>query len=194
MAKIFVKNWKLGTESESLKFGEHKNKSCRSVVVYAGEVVTFDDSIPFYQGEYFDLSFYGIHQHHDVIRVRPTSVTAGEMIEIGNGVNFKGGNGKKGRYIMIWKLPAGDHNHEKEFPNNAIDYVSLPFGVVVELFKGDNFKGETVVLTGTDSEKNTRYELKEIGFHDQVSSIRVSSVGQTLDDASGFFDDFELKW
>lgn len=183
MAILYKKFWKMGKEYVQLAPGHHYKQTGRSLVVPEGQCVVFYEnqdrtgkkSATFYEGEYYDLSFFGIKQKPGVIHIAKTDLRANDMIQVENGVPFKDGKGKTSYYIQIWKIPVGNRKAGEDFPDNKIDRLKIPFGVVAEVFDNDKFQGGSLIFSGDKMGKNKVVELNQYKYHDKVSSMIITS-------------------
>ena len=174
---IYEKIWKYGTKHE-LSVGYHYKKKIRSIIVPEGQVVTFyhnqdrtgKKSRKFYEGEYYDLSFYDVSKNIGVIHIESTELTKFDMITVGNNIFW---SKKEKPYKKIWKIPIGDRNFPNDFPNDIIDWVEIPFGLTAELFKDGDFSGGSLIFSGNTKGKMEIINLIDYNYKDNVSSIKV---------------------
>lgn len=182
MAILYEKFWKLGDKHVQLLPGYHYKQSVRSIVIPEGQWAQFSEnpdrtgkqSRKFYEGEYYDLAFYGIKQRPGVIQIGITELRSTDLVEVQNGYPFKT-EGKTQWYNKIWKLPVGKRKAGEDFPDNRIDKLKIPFGLVVEVFDKANFDGGSLIFAGDVMDGFKEVDLNEHGYRDKVSSMIITS-------------------
>ena len=182
MALLHKSSWLQDKKPTQLGPGYHYDQSVRSIVVPEGQQVTFYEnqdrqgfkSKIFYEGEYADISWYGIHQKPGVVHIEQTGLRSNDMIQVENGVSWTDDKGKHW-FIMIWKIPVGQRKKGDDFPDNVIDRIRIPFGVTVEVFDKENLEGGSLIFSGNDVDGDTIINLPDYDYHDKISSMIVSS-------------------
>ena len=183
MALLHKKGWLLDKDPTQLALGYHYDQSVRSIVIPEGQMVTFYEnedrqgfkSRIFYEGEYLDISFHGAPLHPGVVHVEKTDLTKMDMVQVENGREWTDDKGKTHWFIQIWKIPVGQRKHGDDFPNDVLDIIKIPFGVTVEVFDDENFKGGSLFFSGTDPDGYTLVKLEDRNYNDKVSSMIITS-------------------
>lgn len=168
---------------QNLGPGQHYFQRCRSVQVPAGEVVTFYasqdlngwKSRPFYEGDYNDLSFYGVPEMPGIIEIQSTDFKQTDFIRVYNGVPFQNPDGTTHWYNKLDLVPIGEWNAGQFFEGDSIDGIDIPHGVTVDAFADPDFKGRHMRWSGMDPNGFTRVNLQLFNFHDQISSFKIIS-------------------
>ena len=186
MALIYPTIWELGDKREQLVPGYHYKKHVQSLVVPEGQVVTIYEnqdrqgrkSLPFNEGAYHHLSFYGISDKPGVIHVEENDLTSLDLVEIGWWATYdenraKETGGKEGRYPMAYAIPIGDRTFGEDFPNDKIQWLDIPFGVTVEVFDQGDFKGGSLIFSGNKVGEKERVNLWDYGYSWKTSSMRI---------------------
>ena len=182
MALLHKSGWLQDKEPKQLHPGWHYKKSVRSIVVPEGQIVTFYEnqdqkgfkSRLFYEGEYLDVSWYGVKQEPGAIHIEKTELRSQDMIQIEDDRYWKQ-DGKNHRFIKIWKLPVGDRRMGDDYPNDVIDRIIIPFGLEVTVFEDGSFKGGKLVFSGNNPEKPEVIFLKDFNYQNRVSSMQIRS-------------------
>ena len=177
---IYPKIWEQGVEFERVGPGYHyKQRNVKSIVVPEGQVVTFYEhqdrtgkkSLPFYEGAYHHLDFYGVGSSPGVIHVEETELTTLDMIEVAWDVTY--GKGKDEKYPMFYRVPIGDREFGTDFPNDRIQTLRIPFGLTVEVFADGSFKGGSLIFSGNTENGVETVKLWEFDYGKRVSSMKV---------------------
>lgn len=177
MARIH-KSWWMNEKDQGfveLSPGYHYKKAANTLVVPPGEVVTIyknqdrqgDKTYPLYEGKYNHLVYYGMPTKPGVIHVDTTGVTDLDLVKIG--WTSKDGN----RYPVWYALPIGDWRFGRDFPNDRIEWIEIPFGVTVEVFEDGNTDGGSLIFSGNDEGKTTKIDLKDFGYSRKASFVQV---------------------
>ena len=74
------------------------------------------------------------------------------------------------------ELGVGDKTSPKDFPNDAIQEIHVPFGMSVGAFKDGKFSGEQRLLRGDNLAGVSVYKLKDLQFDKVISNMRISSL------------------
>ena len=196
MAIIYPTIWEQGDKRERLSLGYHYKKHVKSLVVPEGQIVTIYEnqdrtgrkSLPLHAGNYHHLSFYGISENPGVVHIEKTGVRLLDLVEIGWNIDYdkelmKRTRGREGKYPIYYAVPIGDKRQGVDFPNDRIQWLKIPFGVIVEVFDDDYFKGGSLIFSG-----NTQGEKERVNLWDYKDakgnpySWRTSSMKIRADD------------
>ena len=183
MALLHKSGWLLDKEPVRLTPGYHYKQRVRSIIIPEGQMVTFYEnedrqgfkSKIFYEGEYMDISWYGVHGKPGVVHIEETGLRAKDMIQVQNGVPFDGDDGKRHWFVMIWKIPIGQRKKGVDFPNDVIDQLKIPFGVTAEVYDKENFQGGSLIFSGNDPNGMQSIKMQDYNYHDKISSMIISS-------------------
>ena len=183
MATAIEKIWGKGARRE-LAPGHHYKVKAGSLKVPEGEVVrlyqkqdkTGRKSRPLYEGTYQDTSFHvsGTNYRPGVIVVEKTDVRKVDTVKIGWRVKWKSGR-RSGHFPMQLRIPIGDRRMGDDFPNDEIEWIEIPFGLSVELYNNDRWMGGNLFFGGNKEGETVRIDLKDYGYSDRVSSMRVKA-------------------
>lgn len=151
MALIHSDIWG-GGKHEQLGLGWHYKKKCQSIVVPSGQVVTIYENedrtgrktLPLYEGSYLNLVFYGVSRSA-IIVVEKTELDIMDLVEIGWDHRY---DNKGSTHPMHYMVPIGDKIGGRDFPEDKIQWCRIPFGVTVEAFIDNNFKGGSLMMSG----------------------------------------------
>ena len=200
MALIYPTIWEQGGKAEQLVPGYHYKKHVQSLVVPEGQVVTIyrnqdrqgRKSMPFNEGTYHHLDFYGVNHRPGVIHVEENGLTTLDLVEIGWWVTYdpelaKRTHDKEGRYPMTYTIPIGDRRGGEDFPSDKIQWLLLPFGVTVEVFDKDDFTGGSLIFSGNTQGEKERVNLWDYNYSWKTSSMRIRadewvSAGVAIED------------
>ena len=91
MALIYPTIWEQGNERKQLTPGYHYKQTVKSLVVPEGQVVTIyknedrrgEKSLPFHEGTYHHLYFYGISEKPGVVHVEENGLKSLDLITVG---------------------------------------------------------------------------------------------------------------
>ena len=183
MALLHKSNWLQDSKPEQLYPGWHYKKLGRSIVIPEGQTVTFYEnedqkgfkSGTFYEGEYVDLTFYGVHEKHGVIHIEKCELKSQDMIQVEDDRYWTDDKGKRHTFVMIWKIPVGNRKEGVDFPNDVLDRLRIPFGVEVTVFENSNFDGGKLVFSGNTPDQYDLIKLSEFDYQNKISSMIVTS-------------------
>ena len=168
MALIYPTIWEQGDRREQLTPGYHYKKHVKSLVVPEGQQVTIYEnedrtgkhSLPLHEGTYHHLYFHGIGEYPGLIHVEKNGLTSLDLVEIGWNVEYEPGT----HYPMYYSLPTGDRTAGKDFPDDKIQWLYIPFGMTVEVFKDADFQGGSLIFSGNTQEEKERVNLWDHRF------------------------------
>ena len=184
MALIYDTIWEQGDQREQLSPGYHYRKDVKSLVVPDHQRVTLYDnedrqgnkSESLYGGTYHHLSFYGVSESPGLVHVEDVGLTDLDLVEIGWWSKY--GDGEDQRYPMYYSLPTGDHVGGRNFPDDKIQWIEIPFGMTVEVFNAANFQGGSLIFSGNTQGEKELVNLWDHKFSDggDSASWRTSSM------------------
>lgn len=175
-------DWQNGNH-QNLGVGQHFFQRCRSVHIPEGEIVTFyheqdvdgPKSRQFFEGDYNDLSFYGVPEMPGIIEVVKTKLRKTDFVRAYNGVPFQNPDGSIGWYNKIDVIPVGEWNAGVFFDTDALDGLDIPNGLTIDAYDDPDFQGRHLRWSGMNPEGYTRIDLNIFDFRDKISSMRVMS-------------------
>ena len=182
MALIYPTIWEQGNKRERLIPGYHYKKHVKSLVVPEGQTVTIyknedrrgKKSLPFHEGTYHHLYFYGVDDHPGVVHVEENGLKSLDLITVGWDVAYDPKDKSK-KFTMRYSLPIGDRKHGEDFPNDKIDWLDLPFGVTAEVFDDANPNDDSgsLIFSGNKQGERQRIWLYEYNYNKLVSFVKV---------------------
>lgn len=163
--------------SEKLNAGYRYKKKAESMIVPQGYTVTFYEnqdltgkkSYTFYEGTYSTLKFYGIDPHPGCIHVERTELTHLDMVEVQWLRPYS-----TGKTLMRLKVPVGERTAFKDFPNDKIDILVIPFGLTCQVAE-DNVDKGSLFFSGDEEGKDAKIDLSQFDYDDKISNMIVSS-------------------
>ncbi len=114
-----------------------------------------------------DTTFYEVPRHPGVIHVEKTGLKPEDFITVWWKTD------DKWHYKKHMKLPIGESRYDRDFPNDKIDHVEIPFGVTAELFAEGG--GGSLIFSGNDQNHLTHIDLHEFHYNDKVSRVMITA-------------------